>query len=93
MNSKTSIREEGKDEASEDDEYKFTELHIKKPFYNWKLAEADHGLVFEAIASDGFQEFVKEKLIHDFLCVRKSYILRDYTGLRFWIHKFKGSFK
>jgi hypothetical protein len=94
MDSRTTIKEEDhENDSSDDDEFRFTEIHVNKPFYDWEMAEADHGLVFVAISHEGFDGFVREKFLNDLICVRRSYIMRDYTALRFWIHKFKGSFK
>ncbi len=93
MNSRTTIKEDERESEADDEEFCFSNIHVNKPFYDWQLAEANHGLVFTAIAQDGFHGFVKEKFINDFICARKCYIMRDYSGLRFWIHKFKGSFK
>jgi hypothetical protein len=84
---------ENKESDCDDDEMEFTEVYINKPFYDWKQAQREYGLVFSIISEDGFDSFVQEKFISDFITLRKCYILRDYVGIRFWVHKFKGSFK
>ncbi len=93
MTTKNVIIDESKDNDSDDDEFKFTEIYINKPFYDWKQAQREYGLVFTIISEDGFDAFVQEKFLTDFITLRRCYILRDYVGVRFWVHKFKGSFK
>jgi hypothetical protein len=93
MSSKRAIIEENNGNDSDDEDIKFTEIYINKPFYDWKLAQREYGLVFSIISEDGFDAFVQEKFLVDFITLRKCYIQRDYVGVRFWVHKFKGSFK
>ena len=85
--------DENKESDCDDDDMVFTEVYINKPFYDWKQAQREYGLVFSIISENGFDAFVQEKFITDFITLRKCYILRDYVGIRFWVHKFKGSFK
>jgi len=93
MSSQKQFYDENKDQDYDDDDIKFTEIYINKPFYDWKQAQREYGLVFTIISENGFDSFVQEKFIADFTTLRKCYIMRDYVGIRFWVHKFKGSFK
>ncbi len=91
-NDSDSIANKAMDESIDMDNYEFTEAHTNKPFFDWKQGEMEYG-AFGAICKDGFTEFVKEKFLIDLTNLRRSYIKRDYNGLRFWVHKYKGSFK
>ncbi len=77
----------------DEDEYEFTEDYVKPPFFDWKAAQREYGLEFLLISKNGYEEFIEEKFLNDFITLRKCYIQRDFSGIRFWIHKFKGSFK
>jgi hypothetical protein len=74
------------------DNYIFTEVYTSPPFFDWKVAEEEYG-AFGAILKDGFESFIHEKFNLELIALRKCYITRDYLGIRFWIHKYKGSFK
>lgn len=74
------------------DNYIFTEVHSQYPFFDWKEGEKEFG-AFGALCKDGFSSFLKDKFIGDFITLRKNFITRDYCGIRFLAHKFKGSFK
>jgi len=77
---------------NEDQEFIFTEEYTNPPFYDWNKAENENGLVFTIFSENGFDNFIKEKLLNEMIMMRKYYIIRDYLNFRFLIHKSK-SFK
>jgi hypothetical protein len=64
-----------------------------EPYFNFGDASENYGFDFPAFIKNGFAHFVTDTFIHDFILFRKSYIIRDYDRVRFFAHKFKGSFK
>ena len=77
---------------NEDGEFFFTEEFTNPPYYDWKMAENENGLVFTIFSENGFENFINEKLLNEMIMMRKYYIIRDYFNFRFMIHKSK-SFK
>lgn len=67
-------------------------IFVNRPFFDWKEGEEEFG-AFGAIYKDGFKSFINEKFRIEFVEMRKCYIKRDFGDIRFWAHKFKGSFK
>lgn len=61
--------------------------------YNFIEAEEDYGLDFEDFSTNNFKEFIENTFKKDFIAFRKAYLLRDMKTVRFYAHKFKGSFK
>jgi hypothetical protein len=61
-------------------------------FFNFNDAIENYGFDFNTFMSDGFAKFIKETFIDNFINFRKAYIMRDYPQLKFYAHKFKGSF-
>jgi hypothetical protein len=73
--------------------FEFSPIYVNKPFFDWKTAEEEFGLVFNIFSENGFENFIQEKFLGDLFYLRKCFILRDYMGIRFVLHKFRGSFK
>ena len=67
-------------------------LMKNNPYFDFIEAE-DFGFDIESFQNDGFKVFVNSSIIKDFIKIRKNYILRDLTCVRFIAHKFKGCFR
>lgn len=62
------------------------------PYFNIYESIESYGLDLDSFKENGFKNFICQTFLTDFIEFRKAYIIRDYLKLRFYAHKFKGSF-
>jgi hypothetical protein len=62
------------------------------PYFDFLEAIENYGFDFAIFSADGFSKFIKETYMNNFIELRKAFILRDFLKIRFYAHKFKGSF-
>jgi hypothetical protein len=65
---------------------------IHPPFFNFIYAEDELGLNFLELSEDGFSEFLYTIFTTNLIDMRKAYIRREYSIIRFISHKFKSPF-
>ena len=65
---------------------------INVPYYNFIYAEDELGFCFSEFAKNNFGEFLQTCYVLDLIKLRKSYILRNFSEVRFIAHKFKSPF-
>jgi len=62
------------------------------PFFNIHESIESYGFDLNSFMENGFHQFIHQTYLTDFIEFRKAYIMREYIKLRFYAHKFKGSF-
>jgi hypothetical protein len=62
------------------------------PYFDFIEAIENYGFDFELFSADGFSKFLRETYLNNFIELRKAFILKDFLKIRFFAHKFKGSF-
>lgn len=62
------------------------------PYFDFEEAIENYGFDFELFSQDGFARLISEIFIDNFIEFRKAFLCRDFNKLRFFVHKFKGSF-
>jgi hypothetical protein len=68
------------------------ELLENPPYFNIYESIESYGLELDSFMENGFEQFIQHTFLNDFIEFRKAYIVRDFIKLRFYAHKFKGSF-
>lgn len=63
------------------------------PYFDFNLAIEDYGLDFQEFSADGFSAFLEETYLDNFIQLRKNFINKDFSKVRFYAHKFKGVFQ
>ena len=66
---------------------------VNLPFYNFIYAEEELGFSFTDFSKNNFSEFLQSCFINDLIRLRKFYILRNMTEVRFIAHKLKSLFR
>ncbi len=72
-------------------DYKLDQLK-NLPYFDFEEAVENYGFDFTIFESEGFAKFLCETYINNFIELRKAFIMKDLIKLRFYAHKFKGSF-
>jgi len=62
------------------------------PFFDFNEAIENYGFDFDSFSTEGFSKFLKETYVDNFIDFRKAFIMKDFNKVRFFAHKFKGSF-
>ncbi len=65
---------------------------INLPYFNFIYAEEELGFSFTDFAKNNFNDFLTTCYLHDLISLRKNYILRNMSQVRFLAHKFKSPF-
>ena len=68
------------------------ELLENPPYFNIYESMESYGFDLNSFMENGFNQFICHTFLTDFIEFRKAYIIRDFLKLRFYAHKFKGSF-
>lgn len=67
-------------------------LLIKEGLYNFTEAE-DYGFELDEYLNGAFETiFIKQTLLEDFMLFRDSFIQKNYSQVKFYAHKMKGTF-
>lgn len=61
-------------------------------WFDFNTAMDEFGFDYESFTENGFKTFLEETFIKDVIDCRRNFISRNYIQVRFWAHKFKGSF-
>jgi hypothetical protein len=62
------------------------------PFFDFYESIENYGFDFDIFQSDGFAKFIRDIYIGNFINFRKAFIMKDFYQLKFYAHKFKGTF-
>ena len=65
---------------------------VNPPFYNFIYAEEELGFSFSDFAKNNFSDFLNTCYLTDLISLRKAYIIRNLSQVRFLAHKFKSPF-
>lgn len=65
---------------------------VNLPYYNFIYAEEELGFSFSDFAKNNFSDFLTNCYINDLINLRKHYIMRNMSQVRFIAHKFKSPF-
>jgi hypothetical protein len=68
------------------------ELLENLPYFNIYESIESYGFDLNSFIENGFGQFIQHTYLSDFIEFRKAYIIRDFVKVRFYAHKFKGSF-
>ena len=65
---------------------------INRPYFNFIYAEEELGFNFSNFAKNDFAEFLNTSYAIDLINLRKYYLIRNFSEVRFLSHKFKSPF-
>ena len=73
-------------------DYKKQKYFKNLPYYNFLQAEEELGFSFADFSKNDFADFLNTCYVNDFIILRRNFIMRNFTTVRFLLHKFKSPF-
>jgi hypothetical protein len=68
-----------------------SDVLVNLPFFDFRKADEEYG-IFELVADNGFEEFVREKFLQELTELRCYFIKKNYDETKKKAHKIKSAF-